>query len=315
MYTVEKPVQKDERLSAPKSNLTGKSDTPNARIETGFAPVHYNAGKPTQLQTNIHSSSPNESNSVIQFVGPSDKRSTNPEGETTTKKSGDFMRRFWWDLDETEQNGFILQKIKRENIVGEGKENACYYEAWTVSNGKISALIEGEDILLPPRMFHDTWSLKDDNALLDRVGFRGRTQMKGKVYWVPEGTDLYTEIEGWTGTVPNAGGLRSKSIEDFDDDLLKDLVPTVHDFAHNWDLRTPEMFAAAIIEKDKWQFYDEIDDAPFYVKKSIDDIKLKINKYAERFVLRNPERTVNDISQSMAESIHAKLPKPEDLEE
>ncbi len=50
MYTVEKPVQKDERFFAPKPNLTNKSDTPNARIETGFVPVHYNTGKPAQLQ-------------------------------------------------------------------------------------------------------------------------------------------------------------------------------------------------------------------------------------------------------------------------
>ncbi len=111
MYSYKKPVQKDERFSAPKSNLTGKSDTPNSRIETGFVPVHYNTGKPTQLQEisqPLSSSTGNED--VIQMRLIYARETADPHYKW--RSSGAFDDKHLGDEPETVQ-GWVDWRLAR----------------------------------------------------------------------------------------------------------------------------------------------------------------------------------------------------------
>lgn len=134
-------------------------------------------------------------------------------------------------------SGFIVQRFSRKLIPTDVLKtpeysDIAYYEAWRVKNG----VIDTEDAgVLCNDMFSIGNSLIYFSEFTRSIDTKGKFSFSGKVYWIPDNSELYDLIDAWSRkTVKQACGLRAsyecKELDGIQPLFVRD------DFIHEWDL-------------------------------------------------------------------------------
>ena len=120
-------------------------------------------------------------------------------------------------------NGYIVQLVHFTYVDGRA---ANYYEAWEVTNGK--TVSDGYD-------YDDNFSNGLPYGHDEDVPQHGVVSWKTKVYWVPEGIDVYDVVNNWKKkNVPEANELKAELEEEVSQDI-KDQIEQNYVFSREYE--------------------------------------------------------------------------------
>jgi len=120
-------------------------------------------------------------------------------------------------------NGYIVQLVHFKYVDGRA---ANYYEAWEVTNGK--TVSDGYD-------YDDNFSNGLPYGHDEDVPQHGVVSWKTKVYWVPEGIDVYDVVNNWKKkNVPEANELKAELEEEVSQDI-KDQIEQNYVFSREYE--------------------------------------------------------------------------------
>lgn len=143
-------------------------------------------------------------------------------------------------------NGYIVQQLSFANDTKiRGIPDESYYEAWKVVNGEcVDAKDDRWDDLF-------SWGCSGflSESIKNSIGKSGAVVYKAQVYWVKEGTPLYSIVDKWEKNwLSAAGNLNSCFTEKCQTVNFGEPVFVRPDFIHQVEFTDPQVIKTTIVD-------------------------------------------------------------------